>query len=340
MTETLTYAPGRGPASSLDEIASQLLAHDKFVVASHLNPDGDAIGSSTALERLLTSLGKDVIVFIPGAVVPPEFEFIKSPTLTDEIPDDIAERIVVAVDCGNESRLKDLDLLARAQRVLNIDHHGDNTHFGQLNHVRADAACASQLVWELAGHLGITEPPLDVAVPVYIGLVTDTGRFQYSNTTPEAFELAAELARTGVDMHDIFSRIFESVTYPRLRLLGRALENSMQSKDGRVVATHLRQIDFDEANAVEDDAEGVVDALRSVAGTDVAVFLRDLEPGADHLRKGSLRTTRHDLDVSAIARTWNGGGHRQAAGFNTSDDLATVVERVQDMVAAQLETGA
>ncbi|MCW2950564.1 MAG: phosphoesterase RecJ domain protein [Thermoleophilia bacterium] len=339
MTETLTYAPGRGPASGLDEIASELLAHDKFVVVSHLNPDGDAIGSSSALERLLTLLGKDVIVFIPGAVVPPEFDFISSPTMTDEIPEDISERVVVAVDCGNESRVRDLDLLARAQRVLNIDHHGDNTHFGQLNHVRADAACAAQLVWELAGYLGITDPPYEVALPVYIGLVTDTGRFQYSNTTPEAFELAAVLARTGVDVHDVFSRIFENVTYPRLRLLGRALESSMQSRDGRVVATHLTQADFDTAEATEDDAEGVVDALRSVQGIDVAVFLRDLEPGGEHLRKGSLRTTREDLDVSAIARTWNGGGHRQAAGFNTSDDLATVVDRVQDMVAAQLETG-
>ena len=340
MTETMTYAPGRGPASSLDEIAEVLLAHDKFVVASHLNPDGDAIGSSRALELLLRSLGKDVIVFIPGAVVPPEFEFIRSDTLTDDVPDDIAERIVVCVDCGNESRVKSDELLSRAQRVLNVDHHGDNTHFGQLNHVRAEAACAAQLVWDLAGHLGIEHPPVEVAIPVYIGLVTDTGRFQYSNTTPDAFQLAADLARTGVDVHDIFSRIFESVTYPRLRLLGRALENSLQSRDGRVVATHLSQADFDDANATEDDAEGVVDALRSVQGTDVAVFLRDLEPGSDHLRKGSLRTTREDLDVSAIARTWNGGGHRQAAGFNTSDDLATVVDRVQDMVAAQLETGA
>jgi len=138
-------------------------------------------------------------------------------------------------------------------------------------------------------------------------------------------------------VHDVYSRIFENVTYPRLRLLGRALENSLQSKDGRVVATHLRQEDFTDFGAIEDDAEGVVDALRSVVGTDVAVFLRDLDPGADHLRKGSLRTTREDLDVSAIARSWNGGGHRQAAGFNTSDDLATVVERVQDMVAQQLE---
>ncbi|MCW2971825.1 MAG: phosphoesterase RecJ domain protein, partial [Thermoleophilia bacterium] len=332
MTETLTYAPGRGPASGLDEIASELLANDKFVVVSHLNPDGDAIGSSSALEQLLLQLGKDVIVYIPGAVVPPEFEFVRSPTLTDDIPDDIAERVLVAVDCGNESRVKNDALLASAKRVLNIDHHGDNTHFGQLNHVRAEAACAAQLVWELAGHLGISEPGLAVALPVYIGLVTDTGRFQYSNTTAESFQLAAELARTGVDVHDVYSRIFENVTYPRLRLLGRALENSLQSRDGRVVATHLTQGDFDHFGATEDDAEGVVDALRSVEGTYVAVFLRDLPPGGEHEKKGSLRTTRDDIDVSAVARSWNGGGHRQAAGFNTSDDLAAVVDRVDDAI--------
>jgi phosphoesterase RecJ-like protein len=300
-----------------------------------MNPDGDALGSSRAAALLLRQLGKDVIVHISGAEAPHEYAFIAD-ELIDSVPDDIAERVVLAVDCGNAERIKNEALLERAKLVLNIDHHGDNTHFGAMNHVRSQASCAAELVWELAGHLGITSPGVDVATAVYVGLVTDTGRFQYSNTTPEAHELAATLQRAGVDVHDVFSRIFETAPYARVKLLGRALERAIRSDDGLIVATHLRQQDFDECGAVEDDAEGVVDALRSVEGTVVAVFLRDLEPGGEHLRKGSLRTTREDIDVSVIARSWIGGGHRQAAGFNTADDLEAVVERVDAAIREQL----
>ncbi len=332
MTETHT---SRGPAVSLETIADELRAADKLVVATHLNPDGDAIGSARAMELTLLALGKDVIVYVPDACVPTEYEFIRPSTLSTEIPSDIEHRTLICVDCGNASRVKNDELLERAQRVLNVDHHGDNTHFGHANHVRASAACAAQLVWDIAGLLGLTPTP-ELATAVYVGLVTDTGRFQYSNTTPEAFEIAASLMRAGVDTHDVFSRIFETVSFTRSKLLGRALERAIRSEDGLIVATHLRQQDFEECGAIEDDAEGVVDALRSVEGTYVAVFLRDLPEGSEHLRKGSLRTTREDIDVSTVARTWNGGGHRQAAGFNTSDDLAAIVERVDGAIREQL----
>ncbi len=322
----------------LETIAEDLRAADKLVVATHLNPDGDAIGSARAMELTLLALDKDVVVYVPDACVPTEYEFIRPSTLTTEIPADVEQRTLVCVDCGNASRVKNDELLERAQRVLNVDHHGDNTHFGHANHVRSTASCAAQLVWELAGHLGVTPTP-EFATAVYVGLVTDTGRFQYSNTTPESFELAASLMRAGVDTHDVFSRIFETVGYARTRLLGRALERSLRSEDGLIVATHLRQVDFDECGATEDDAEGIVDALRSVEGTYVAVFLRDLPPGGEHMRKGSLRTTREDIDVSIVARTWTGGGHRQAAGFNTSDDLPAVVERVDRAIREQLGLG-
>ena len=327
----------RGPAVGLETIAEQLQGVARVVVATHLNPDGDAFGSSRALGLLLQQLGVDVVTYIPEAAVPAEYEFVRPVNLTGDLPADLDERVVICVDCGNESRVRSPELLERAVRVLNIDHHGDNTHFGHANHVRAEASCAAELVWELAAHLGVTEPGADVATAVYVGLVTDTGRFQYSNTTAHSFRLAAELVEAGVDVHDVFSRIFETVSYARLRLLGRALERSMQSSDGRIVATHLRQQDFDECGAVEDDAEGVVDALRSVDGTVAAVFLRDLAPGASPSRKGSLRTTREDVDVSVIARSYAGGGHRQAAGFNTDDDLAEVVARVEAAVRDQLD---
>lgn len=325
-----------GPSVGLDEIAEALRGVERVVVASHLNPDGDAIGSARAMELILRARGVDVVVHIPDAAVPGEYEFVRPDVLTAAVPDDIEQRVLVCVDCGNQSRVQNDELVERAVRVINIDHHGDNTRFGDLNHVRADAACAAELVWELAGMLDVA-PTRQLAEAVYVGLVTDTGRFQYSNTTPASFELAADLMRAGVDTHQVFSRIFETVNYARTRLLGRALERSVRSADGLIVATHLRQRDFEECGADEDDAEGIVDALRSVEGTMVAVFLRDLEPGGEHMRKGSLRTTSNEIDVSVVARSYSGGGHRQAAGFNTVDDIESVVERVAAAIREQLD---
>lgn len=320
----------------LRAIADALIDAPRIVVASHVNPDGDALGSTRSLQLMLQSIGKDVITYIPDAIVPREYEFIRPDDLHGTVPDDIESRLLICVDCGNESRIVDEHLLTRAAFVCNIDHHGDNTRFGDLNHVRPDAACATQLVHELAAYLNVTTITPDMATALYVGLVTDTGRFQYSNTTPEAFELAAILVRAGVDTHDVFSRLYESVEFQRAKLLGRALTRALRSDDGTIVATHLTRDDFLEVGANEDDAEGIVDALRSVEGTAIAVFLRDLEPGGQFLRKGSLRTTRDDIDVSIIARTWSGGGHRQAAGFSTNDDLTAVLERVESSVAAQL----
>lgn len=332
-----TASQVRGPASTVAEIADSLRDAQQLIVASHENPDGDAIGSARAMQLILEAVGHDVIVYIPGAVVPKEYEAIRPTRLTGEIPADVATRTLICVDCGNESRLANASLLASAARVINIDHHADNTHFGALNLIRGDVPCSTLLVRDLARELDVALTP-EIATAIYIGLVTDTGRFQYSNTNADSFRLAAELVEAGVDVHDVFRSVYESVEYPRLKLLARGLEHACRYLDGRVVTTHLSRADFAESDANDDDAEGVVDYLRGVEGTYVAVFVRDLPDGSVRARKGSLRTTRDDIDVSAIARTWNGGGHRQAAGFSTDDDMQQITERVCAALEAQLDS--
>ena len=330
-TET---APSRGEAVALSDIAAAIGGATKFVVASHENPDGDAIGSARAMEIILQERGVDVVTYIPGGVIPQEYEFIRPDNLISTLPEDIHERTLIALDCGNASRLAMGELVTQASDVLNIDHHADNSHFGRLNVVRGESPCSTLLVWELAQLLG-ADTSAALATAVYVGLVTDTGRFQYSNTTPAAFALAAQLVDAGVDVHDIFRRVFERMEWPRLKLLARGLENAARHGSGEVVSTYLTRGDFSESGADDDAAEGIVDFLRSVDDTLVAVFVRDLEPGGKAARKGSLRTTRDDVDVSVIAREYGGGGHRQAAGFSTDESMEQIVERVQQGLADQ-----
>lgn len=325
----------RGPVSTLTEIASALRGVTHAVVATHENPDGDAIGSARAAQLILAAIGIDVLVHIPGNMIPREYESIRPDGMISGVPEDIEQRTVLCLDCGNASRIANPELLERAAQVFNIDHHADNTHYGVMNVVIGSAACSTLLVRELARELNVDITP-EMAKAIYIGLVTDTGRFQYSNTNPEAFALAAELVSFGANTHEIFREVYERIEYPRLKLLARGLEHAQRHDGGRVVSTHLTRSDFADAEANDDDAEGIVDFLRGIEGTYVAVFVRDLADGSARLRKGSLRTTRDDVDVSVIARTWSGGGHRQAAGFSTDDSMEDIVARVMTGLRDQL----
>lgn len=321
--------------ATLNDIASRLRDDDQWLVATHINPDGDAIGCARSVELIGQALGKDVIVYVPGAVVPPEYRFIAPERLVDAPPADTASRTLVCVDCGNESRLANDDLIGMADFTVNIDHHADNTAYGDLNAIDGSAPCATMLVRDLAALLDV-DVSGELATALYVGLVTDTGRFQYSNTTERAFMLAAELVTCGVDVHDVFKRIFEQQPWNRVSLLGRALEKAQTINNGQIIATHLTRSDFADCEADDDAAEGVVEVLRGVDGAVAALFVRDLADGAPFARKGSLRTTSNDVDVSIIARSWAGGGHRQAAGFSTDDDMDAIIERVRLAVDEQL----
>jgi phosphoesterase RecJ-like protein len=176
-----------------------------------------------------------------------------------------------------------------------------------------------------------------MANALYIGLVTDTGRFMYQNTTPAAHRMAAELIEAGVDVHTVYRHLYESLPFGRLQLHARALGRINRDPDGRVIVTHLTREDFAVTGSEETDSEGIVDYLRAVEGAVVAVLVRELiGDGRDGMRKVSLRATDGRVDVSRIARAHGGGGHRQAAGFSTDLPLDELLERVRAEVAGQL----
>ena len=319
-------------AVELDAVTDEIRAANKFLLTTHENPDGDALGSLLGMHELLKQLGKDSVMFLGADEFPLPWEYRKMPLdeVQNEPPGDIDGRTVIFLDCGNIDRMP-VDFLQRdGVHIVNIDHHHDNTRFGTVNLVDAHASCTAEIVWEVAKELGAEITPA-IGDALYVGLITDTGKFMYTNTSSRSHVMAAELIDSGVESHAIYRQLYEELPFPRLLLLSRAL-NGVQRFDGGVVtATFITRADFEETGAVETDSEGIVDHLRSVDGTKVALLVRELlSDDRTGSRKVSLRATDGTVDVSRIARGLGGGGHRQAAGASSDlplDELLATIRR-------------
>jgi bifunctional oligoribonuclease and PAP phosphatase NrnA len=326
-----------GTQATRELVLARLREDERFVLAAHERPDGDALGSLVAMQGLLNALGKDSSMFISpdDLPLPREYRFFSLEGLIQQPPPDIAERTVVFLDCGNIDR-NSASVLRDGAHLLNIDHHHDNTRFGTLNLVVPDASCTAQIVWELMHGLGVGPTP-PVAEALYVALITDTGRFMYENTGPRAHLMAAELIDAGVDVPLVYRRLYEDVPPGKLALLGLALGQIQRFDSGELTLVALSAEDFDRTESDESDSEGIIDQLRALEGTKVAVLVRELSSGE---RKGqhkvSLRATDDDVDVSIIARAQGGGGHRRAAGFSTTHESEELIAFLRDAIAAQL----
>jgi phosphoesterase RecJ-like protein len=324
-------------AGQRDRVIAELRDGQRFLLVTHENPDGDAIGSLVAMHEILGLMGKDTVMFMSAdeLPLPYEYRFFQLDGLVGVAPDDIEERTIVFLDCGNIDRTP-LELPERGARILNLDHHHDNTGFGTVNHVVPQASCTAEIVWDLMGDLGV-EPSPTIAEALYVALITDTGRFMYENTGPRAHAMAGALIAAGVEPPEIHRRLYEGIPYGKLELLGRALAQVERYDGGQLTITRLSAADYRETGAEEDYSEGVVDHLRSVAGTAVAGLVRDLlGPEQEGQRKVSLRATDDRVDVSAIARARGGGGHRQAAGFSTDMPWDELVAFLRAEISAQV----
>ena len=320
-----------------EQMVEELRAADKLLLTTHENPDGDALGSLLAMHGTLEQLGKDSVMYMSPDEFPlsHEYRHMTFDGLLGAAPDDLADRVVVFLDCGNIDRMPVDFLQDEGIKILNIDHHHDNTNFGTVNLVVPEASCTAEIVFDLARQLG-AEVTAEIASSLYVGLVTDTGRFSYENTSPSAHRMAADLIEAGVNTHAVYRRLFEDLPFRRLELLARALTTVARYEEGRITIAMLSRSDFEETGAIESDSEGIVDHLRSVEGTKAAVLVRELLSDEKRgCRKVSLRATDGSVDVSVIARQLGGGGHRQAAGFTTRLSPDDLVSTLRDQVAAQ-----
>jgi phosphoesterase RecJ-like protein len=323
--------------SDLERVSAELRARDRFLLTAHEGPDGDALGSLLGMHQLLTQLGKDSVMFLGAKEfpLPIEYRFLPLEEVFHEPPADMADRTVVFLDCGNIDRMP-VDFLSEGGNdIINIDHHHDNTRFGDFNLVDVDASCTAEIVYDLAVLFGATITK-EMASALYVGLITDTGKFMYENTGADTHRVAAALIEAGVDIDDTYRRLYEHVPIEKLRLVARALEGIQRHCDNRLILTYITAADYEATGAGEEMTEGVIDHLRSVDGTKVAAVVRDLGNRGRAARKVSLRSSEGDVDVSAIARKNGGGGHKRAAGFSTDLELAELVTFLCGEVTAQL----
>lgn len=323
--------PGAGEA--IPAIVAALERARRVLVTMHRFPDGDALGSALGLARALREWGKEVVVYSADPV-PPVLRFLPG---ADEVRGRVGpeERFDVTVSCdaGDLHRLgPDLPGPDRRGLLVNLDHHLSTPGFGDLNLVDPRAASVGVLVHRLLAAAG-RPPSRETALALYVSLVSDTGSFRYANTGPEAHRLAASLLETGIDPWEVSSRIYESQPPERLRLLSRVLETLTVEGDGRLASLEVTRRMREETGSEEEIEGGFVTYPRSIAGVEVSICFREMD---DNLVRVSLRS-RGPVDVSAIAASFGGGGHRQAAGCAVAGSLPEVRERV--LAAARAAIG-
>jgi bifunctional oligoribonuclease and PAP phosphatase NrnA len=326
----------RGDASR-EEVARELRSAERFLLTTHEGPDGDALGSLLAMHGILEQLGKDAVMFLAAKEfpLPVEYRFLPLTDVFHEPPADVVDRVLVFLDCGNIDRMPVGFLRRDEAKVLNIDHHHDNTRFGTLNLVDTNVSCTAEIVFQLAKLLGARITP-QIASALYVALVTDTGRFMYENTNVSTHLMAAELIEAGVDVHDTYRRLYERVPIEKLRLVARAIDRIERFEDCKLAVAYISAQDYSDTGASDPLTEGIIDHVRALEGTEVAALIRDKTDDGRAARKVSLRSTVGTVDVSAIARRHGGGGHPRAAGFSTNLGYSELVASLCDEVRAQL----
>jgi phosphoesterase RecJ-like protein len=317
------------------ELAEALRAHRRFLVLSHVDPDGDAIGSALGLAWMLRAEGKEAQVLLPGGT-PKSYAFLPG---ADDIGAEPADALadpdaVVALDATSPSRLAGLEpLLERAPLVINVDHHPDNTRFGQVVVVDPDAAATAQILFELAEQEGF---PVGAngAAALYTGIVTDTGRFTFSNSDARSLRAAAELVALGADPADIATRVYATRSPAAVRLLAVALGTLELHDEGRIACVHVTDRMIEEAGASPEDADGFSTWARSIEGVQVGLFLREAEGGQT---KVSFRSNG-GVRIDGVAGRFGGGGHPSASGARVPLPLQEAKERILAAVSEHLRS--
>ena len=314
------------PTEDIERAVAVISEATSVAMACHVAPDGEALGSMLALHHLCRSQGKPSVASFPDPfVVAPHYLFLPGlDTITKPADYPSAPDVMITFDCGSLDRLGELAEPARAAgELIVLDHHVSNDHYGSINLIDVDAAATAVVVRHLAHTLGW---PLtrDAALCIYTGLVTDTGRFQYSNTTPAVLALAEELATFDLPIAEMTRQLFEEHRFAYLQLVAKCLTRATLDTDLEFVSSWITEDDLREFNVEIEETEGLIDLVRRAAEAEVSCILKETPEGV----RVSLRSLSR-VDVAAIAAQFGGGGHRYAAGFTMPGPVETVLENIK-----------
>lgn len=320
--------------STLAEIGPALRQHHSVAILSHVRPDGDALGSALALGLSLKQLGKDVRIWNEEGMLE-KYSFLPRAELLTKPPREPQDvDLAVALDTAIQNRLGTAAEAVRSAKLwINIDHHVSNPGYGDLVYIDPTAPATGQILFELIENQTL---PLDrdIAENLFVAISTDTGSFQYPNTTARTFEIASELVRAGLNVGEISRKTYESYPRRRLELLREVLRTMRFEADGRIASFALDLKTAADLGVIPEDNEGLIDHLRAVRGVIVAVFFEEL---ADAKVRVSMRSKNEAVDVSAICQKFGGGGHKLAAGARIRGPLGEVRERVLKEVCDTVE---
>ena len=311
--------------STFHQIGRVLREHQRFAVLSHVRPDGDALGSQLAMGLSLIQLGKEVSIWNEDGMLE-KYSFIPRAELLTKPPAKPQEfDVVLALDTAIQNRLGSAgEAIASSKVWVNIDHHPSNPRYGDLVYIDPDAPATGQILFDLIR--GESLPfNRDIAENLYVAISTDTGSFQYPNTTARTFEIAAELVRAGINVGDISQRLYENYPRRRVELLRELLGTMRFNAEGTVASFSLSLQSANRLGVLPEDNEGLIDHLRAIRGVIVAVFFEELPEGKVRV---SMRSKNEAADVCAICKQFGGGGHTLAAGARVKGTLGEVEKRV------------
>ncbi|MDI6815871.1 MAG: bifunctional oligoribonuclease/PAP phosphatase NrnA [Actinomycetota bacterium] len=316
----------------LGEVAEALANASSIVITTHIQPDGDALGSILAISRHLRQAGKKVCVTWGEEIrVPAHYQWMPGIDEIVEYGACIEADLLLALDCANEQRLGFMaEKLPLFKTVVNIDHHIDNSAFGTLNVLDFEASASCEIVYDLLMLMGSVIDEVSATL-LYTGIVTDTGRFQYSNTTAKTHDTASHLIRLGVKPNEVFQSVYESMSFASLKWLGAILERAVFIDASSLVFSYVCAEDLKATGASLGDTESFIDYLRVAREAEVAAILKETPEGK---LKVSLRS-KGVVDVGSIAREGGGGGHRNAAGLTTDKSLDEAVAWISARISAQ-----
>lgn len=313
--------------NQIKELKNTIDVNNSFIVVSHVDPEGDAIGTSLALYHILKNLGKKVCVYNESGV-PKILKFLPgSNELLSEISSVNEFDCIFVVDCGDLGRIGSLKNKLEKLKIINIDHHSTNDYFGDLNFVDKTASAAGEVLFDIIKALNI---PInyDIAINLYTAIVVDTGSFRYASTSSKSFKIAAELLKAGVDPWFVSMNIYENYPYERMKLLGDVLSTLTLHLDNKVAFMLVTKDMLKKYNASVDITEGFVNFGRAIEGVELSIIFKETDNESFKL---SMRS-KGKIDVSMIAKSLGGGGHKNAAGCKINGTYEEAKKKVLEVL--------